>query len=49
VQVNQRDPNDYKFVLRIKNKLEIDDAGMQVMRDEKQKYKELIISYKTIY
>ena len=38
-----------KFILRIKNRLEIDDADVVVIRDEINRYKELLISYKTIY
>ena len=33
----------------VKNGLQIDDADVVVARDEENKYKELIISYKTIY
>lgn len=41
-------PNQYKFLLKWKNKLDIGDAGIQIIR-QKNKFKELAISYKTIY
>lgn len=37
------------FLMRYKNKLEIGDCRIRVMHDEEHGYKELVISYKTIY
>lgn len=35
--------------MKIKNKLDIADSSIVLLRDKKKNYKELIISYKTIY
>ena len=35
--------------MQLKTKLEIADADIFVLRNEKELYKELIVSYKTIY
>ena len=49
VRFDEDKPQNYKFVLKIKNKLDISDADIAVMRNPGKKYKELIISYKTIF
>jgi len=49
LRFDEDNPLNMKFILRIKNRLEIDDADVVVIRDEVNKYKELLISYKTIY
>ena len=41
--------NDFKFLTKYKNKLDIGDCKLFVMRSKVNKLKELIISYKTIY
>ena len=42
-------PENYKFLVRWKNKLDIDDTKIVVLRDRKKGYKELCISFKTIF
>ena len=51
IKFDERRPENYKFICKWKHKLNIGDANMQIMRgqDEKRVYKELVISYKTIY
>ena len=49
LKINQMDPNTAVFLLRWKNKLEIDDTSMYVLRDNNTGFKELIIGFKTIY
>ena len=38
-----------KHMLKVKNRLKIDDALVSVIKDEANYHKELIIAYKTIY
>ena len=53
LRMNEKDPADFKFLTKWKNKLDIGDANIFVLRhsnkDKSQHYKELVISYKTIY
>lgn len=49
LRINQEDPNDWTFIMKVKNKLDIGDADIFILRDEQQKYKELVVSYKTIF
>ena len=48
IMFSDEKPNQYKFLLKWKNKLDIDNAGIGIIRQE-NKFKELVISYKTIY
>jgi hypothetical protein len=41
-------PPKHKFFLKYKNKLDIADADVFVVRNQAQKYKELLVSYKSI-
>jgi len=53
--MSETDPiNNFKFLTKYKNKLDIGDCKLFVMRsqigkDKKTQLKELVISYKTIY
>lgn len=47
--LQQYDPYQSKFFIKYKNKLDIGDTDISVLRDVKNQVKELIISYKTIY
>lgn len=38
-----------EFILNMKNKLDIADANMFVLKNEEHGYRELIVSYKTMY
>ena len=49
VRLFELDPKMYSFLLKIKNKLDVGDANLQVLRNKEKEYKELIVSYKTIY
>ena len=42
---------DYKpyFLIKLKNKLDISDANINVLRNKDECYKELLVSYKTIF
>lgn len=47
--IKEGDPYQSKFYIKYKNKLDIGDADVSVLRDVHCKVKELVISYKTIY
>ena len=55
IKMSETDPiNNFKFLTKYKNKLDIGDCKLFVMRsrigkDKKTQLKELVISYKTIY
>ena len=49
VRLFELNSNMYTFLLKIKNKLDVGDANLQVLRNKEKEYKELIVSYKTIY
>ena len=53
IKIEEMNPKNYKFLIKWKNKLDIGDANIFVLRhsnrDRSQHYKELVISYKTIY
>jgi hypothetical protein len=45
----EKDPYSSKFYIKYKNKLDIGDTNINVLRDPENRVKELVISYKTIY
>ena len=47
--MSAKNPDDHRFLTRYKNKLDIGDCSIKVMRNRELGYKELVISYKTIY
>lgn len=56
IRMDEKDPKDHrksKFMTKWKNKLDLGDASLNVIRhynrDKSQMYKELVIAYKTIY
>jgi hypothetical protein len=49
VKFNELDPSDYNFFMKYKNKLDISDADIAVLRCQDSCLKELVISYKTIH
>lgn len=49
VVFHEDNPDDYHFLIKIKNKLDIADANIYVLRNMEKMYKELVLSYKTIY
>ena len=46
---HEENPDDFHFLINYKNKLDIGDANIMVLRNSQKMYKELILSYKTIY
>ena len=48
IKFEEDDPVNYQFFLKYKNKLDIADADIAVMRNPAKKLKELIVSYKSI-
>ena len=49
IKVDINDPENFKFVVKQENKLDIGNACLQVMQNRQRGFKELLISYKTIY
>ena len=49
IKMHESRVNEYSFLTKYKNKLDIGDAAVAVLRDREKGYKELVISYKTIY
>ena len=49
IMFNEQNPRIFKFFMKWKNKLDIADASIAVLRNEANKYKELVVCYKTIY
>ena len=47
--IKENDPLDYRFFIKYKNKLDIGDADIYILRSRKNRLKEIVISYKTIY
>jgi len=46
---HEENPDDFHFLIKLKNKLDIADANIYVLRNMAKMYKELVLSYKTIY
>lgn len=49
IRFHEDEPDDFEFLLKFKNKLEVSDAHIIVHRCPIKNYKELILSYKSIY
>lgn len=49
IKFDEADPSNCNFFMKYKNKLQITDADIGVLRCEKNRLKELILSYKTIH
>lgn len=49
VKFSESDPRDFKFILKWKNKLDVDNCAVKIIRNEAKKYKELVICFKTIF
>jgi len=49
IRFSEVDPREHQFFMKWKNKLDIADADVAVMRNQQKKYKELVVSYKTIF
>ena len=48
IRFNDNNPNDHKFLTKYKNKLDLGDCNLYVL-NHGANYKELVISFKTIY
>ena len=49
IRFNEQNPEDYKFFLKYNNKLDIGDADISIIKNKEKGFKELLISYKSIY
>ena len=49
IKVSEKDPSDKRFLIKWKNKLDIGDPNIYVLRNKEKGLKELIVSYKTIF
>ena len=49
IKMSETNPKSHKFLIKWKNKLDIGDPNMTILRNHETKIKELIISYKTIF
>ena len=49
IKFNEHNPSESTFFFKWKNKLDISDADIAVVRNKDSHYKELLVSYKTIY
>lgn len=49
ITFSEHDPSKHNYLLKWKNKLDIADADVCIVRNKKKKFKELVISYKTIF
>ena len=46
IKFDEHNPDEYTFLIKVKNKLDIGDASISVMRDFDNQYKELVVSFK---
>ena len=49
IRMDENDPRQHTFILRWKNKLDIADCSVYIVRNHAKRFKELVISYKTIF
>ena len=49
IRIDDENPENFNFFMKYQNKLDIGNADIAIIRDQERRYKELIISYKTIY
>jgi hypothetical protein len=49
IRFDLNDPNIHKFIIKWKNKLDIADADLFIIKTKGSNYRELVVSYKTIY
>ena len=49
IRIHEKNPHAHSFFMKWKNKLDISDADIAVVRNEDKKFKELVVSYKTIF
>ena len=48
IRFDEENPTKNDFLIKVKNKLDIGDASICVMRDDDKKFKELVVSFKSI-
>ena len=49
IRFSEPNPKKHNFILKWKNKLDIADGDINIVRNQKKRFKELVISYKTIF
>lgn len=49
IKMNDQIPEQHSFLIKWKNKLDIGDTNMFILRNKEKGFKELIVSYKSIY
>jgi len=53
IKISEKDPKQYSFLIKWKNKLNIGDPNMYILKNKGKNYdsqlKELVVSYKTIF
>jgi len=49
IKMNDQIPEQHSFLIKWKNKLDIGDPNMFILRNKEKGFKELIVSYKSIY
>ena len=49
IRFDEQNPEEHKFFLKFFNKLDIGNANINIIKNTEKGYKELLISYKTIY
>ena len=49
IQFEEENPSNHKFFMKYHNKLDIGNADIAIIRNKRRGFKELLISYKTIF
>ena len=49
IKFDEQNPYNFNFFLKYKNKLDISNAHLTIVRNNDKKFKELVVSYKTIF
>ena len=49
IRLDEHNPYEFIFFLKYQNKLDIGDADICIIKNKDKGYKELLVSYKTIY
>ena len=49
LRINAKDTDNFEFLIKWKNKLDINDTSMFICRNEQSGYKELVTGFKSIY
>ena len=49
LKISSNDPFKHSYLIKWKKKLDIGDVNIYILRNKERRYKEIVISYKTIY